>query len=889
MQTEQQTSNTSENDLQDTTSLNLVNYQALFEEAPVAYLVTDAQGVVREANHAATRLLNMIPEFLIGKPLAVLVVESDRADFRYRLLQLKPSDGTQQWEARLHPRKRPPIEVQLIVTVAENSQGQYLRWIIQDITAFAQIQVAEREQLFHASFDHAPVGMAHLGFSGFWLRANQRFCQLTGYSQSELQNLPYHALTHPEDSHLMPETNREQRYGSIPAKPTEKRYIRKDGRVIWVSMTISSVRTPNSHFMYNIVTIEDITERKYIQVALDKSHKLIVDTLESIQDAFYSVNAEWRFIYINQEAERLFGLSRTRLLGKPIWKKFPQLVDTPEHAKHIQAYESRQTEVIETFSSLFGTWLEYRIFPNQDGGLSVYLHDITIRKAEQRRQQFLIELQPLILEAADTTAWFEKVTAFIGSFFEVSRCAYVELEPSDQFVIVYQDYAADLPTLQGVYEIESFHGEVSAKLKNGQTAVISDTTQDGGLIIGEGVFEDFEIRSCVVVPLIQAGELVAFFLVAHHEMRKWQPGEVELLEEAALRASMALDRSRADAARIKTIEQLEREQAQLQAIFQSMPDGIYVGDENSIWQFNQALVQMYGLEDDATFQKSLTNVHQAIQPLIPGTHEVRPLEKSAFVQALKGQLAITETSVRHSNGREIIIRTAAAPIKVQGKVVGAVAIATDITERIRMATIEERHRLSRDLHDAVMQSLFAASIIAQSLPRMWDKNRDEVPRQLLSLEKLSQSALSEMRILLVELRPEYLLRMSLTDGLRHLANALKGRKQVEVELKIEGSRKAPPDVQVALYRIAQEAINNIVKHSQATQVNILLRMLPEKIELHIEDNGRGFDPKARGSGFGQDTMCERANGINAEYHLESQPGMGTKTHITWWDGKGETE
>src|SRR5262249_25247928 len=138
----------------------------------------------------------------------------------------------------------------------------------------------------------------------------------------------------------------------------------------------------------------------------------------------------------------------------------------------------------------------------------------------------------------------------------------------------------------------------------------------------------------------------------------------------------------------------------------------------------------------------------------------------------------------------------------------------------QMAVAAERSRLARDLHDAVTQTLFSTSLIADVLPRLWERNPDEAHRRLGELRQLTRGALAEMRALLLELRPASLTEMGLGAVLQQLSEAITSRARVPVTLTAEGEGDVPPDVQVALYRIAQEALNNIARHAGASKAAV---------------------------------------------------------------------
>ena len=221
-----------------------------------------------------------------------------------------------------------------------------------------------------------------------------------------------------------------------------------------------------------------------------------------------------------------------------------------------------------------------------------------------------------------------------------------------------------------------------------------------------------------------------------------------------------------------------------------------------------------------------------------------------------------------------------------------------------LAALQERQRLAQNLHDAVNQSLFSAGLIAEVLPRLWERDQTEARHSLEDLRRLTRGALAEMRELLAELRPSVLTDSSLGDLLRQLANAFSGRTNIPVSVKIAGEHVLPAEIQVALYRICQEALNNIAKHAGASQVEIDLQYevgarvdtgktnlqagAPQEIavssvEMLICDDGAGFktgDIAAPGH-YGLGMMHERAEAVKAQLTVSSQPGGGTEVRLRW--------
>jgi signal transduction histidine kinase len=206
------------------------------------------------------------------------------------------------------------------------------------------------------------------------------------------------------------------------------------------------------------------------------------------------------------------------------------------------------------------------------------------------------------------------------------------------------------------------------------------------------------------------------------------------------------------------------------------------------------------------------------------------------------------------------------------------------------AVIAERNRLARELHDAVSQTLFSANLIAEVLPRLWERDQAEARERLVELRQLTRGAFAEMRTLLFELRPAVFREAKLGDLLKHLTQGISIQSQIPITLTVEGERLLSPEVQIALYRITQEALNNVAKHADPNQASVTLIYHPGRVELLIYDDGCGFDAAGVSSEhFGLSIMHERAASIDATLRLTSKPGCGTQIEVVWMEPNPEEQ
>lgn len=378
-------------------------------------------------------------------------------------------------------------------------------------------------------------------------------------------------------------------------------------------------------------------------------------------------------------------------------------------------------------------------------------------------------------------------------------------------------------------------------------------------------------------------------------------------------------------------EELHKSQARFQALFDNVAVGIAVMtlDRRPI-AFNPLTEKIVGY----TFEEMKT-----IDPRMLAVPEDREVDTVLFKELIEGKRNsyIMERRYRHKDGRVFWARVNYSLVRdLEGKPDYLVGIIEDIDEqkrsterlaeqeadyllmlqqRVRERTQEleesnqrlqqeieqrakiekelsekaaeeavaaDRTRLARDLHDAVTQTLFSASLIAEVLPDLWDMDVDEARNSTEELRQLTRGALAEMRTLLLELRPATLTQTRLSDLIRQLCEAFIGRSRLPIVLNIEGDCTLPAEVQVAFYRVAQESLNNVFKYARATKVNVSLFISSTLVRFETCDNGIGFDMStSKPTSLGMRIMRERAEAIGADISISSTPGSGTCVELIW--------
>lgn len=425
-------------------------------------------------------------------------------------------------------------------------------------------------------------------------------------------------------------------------------------------------------------------------------------------------------------------------------------------------------------------------------------------------------------------------------------------------------------------------------------------------------------RALLAVPLVVKDEVYGGIVLYYSEPRQFTEEEIALAAAFGDQAALAIENARL----FQRSQERARELATLNAIAGTVSQSLDLEEilQDSLDKILQALAMEMGaafrLEEKSQVlalvaQRGLSEAfikHVAALPLGAGAAQQAAVERKPVVRHVASYAEPALKLIMEQEGLQL---TVSVPLMAKGKILGAINVSTrrprELTqdelsllaaigqqvgvavENARLyeqaeqsAAAAERSRLARDLHDAVTQTLFSASLIAEVLPRLWERDPEEGQTRTEELRQLTRGALAEMRTLLLELRPAALTEAALGDLLRQLAEATSGRSRVPVSLSVHGHISLPPEVQISLYRIAQEALSNVAKHASASQASISLRCHPGRLELCVSDDGRGFDPATVSpERLGLAIMRERAEAIGARLEISSEPATGTRIEVVW--------
>ena len=203
-----------------------------------------------------------------------------------------------------------------------------------------------------------------------------------------------------------------------------------------------------------------------------------------------------------------------------------------------------------------------------------------------------------------------------------------------------------------------------------------------------------------------------------------------------------------------------------------------------------------------------------------------------------------------------------------------------LNSRSQLAAVEERNRIARDLHDSAKQQIFATTMQLSTAKVLLDIDPKQAKQHLIEAEQLAKQVQQELSGLIQELRPAQLEGKGLFQAVRESAETFQRQNNLTVDVRIQGERELPLHIEQAMFRIMQEALANVVKHSEATEIRLTLTATNDEITLSVHDNGVGFEQSQVGSGIGLYSMKERIEALQGKLRVTSSKEHGTTVTVS---------
>lgn len=431
---------------------------------------------------------------------------------------------------------------------------------------------------------------------------------------------------------------------------------------------------------------------------------------------------------------------------------------------------------------------------------------------------------------------------------------------------------------------EGFNGRAAA---SGELLIVDNASHDPRLT--RPAVREMRIESQVVVPMKSKGQVIGTICVGMHQPHQFLPEEVELLSTIAGQIASALENAYLyDEAR-QIADRLYRSVRDYRSLFENAHDAIWFhSSDGIILAANKATEKLTGYDTESLVGMNVSSF--LLEDELKLAREVRRklLADEAFDQPYEQKLIRKDGSLAAS-------MLTSSLIVLDGQPIGFQHIARDITEEKKMqdnlrfylqqitqAQEEERKRIARELHDDTAQSLFAISRQIDNFMRD-DANLSATHIAFLQgIRHLIGDTLHGVRQFSQDLRPSIIDDLGLIPAVQWLVEQIKGEHNILAELTVLGSqRRFPLEVELILFRIAQEALRNVYRHAQASKVEVIIEFKKSSFHMAISDNGKGFQlPKnvgdlSRIGKLGLVGMQERVALLNGSINVESKPGRGT--------------
>lgn len=643
----------------------------------------------------------------------------------------------------------------------------------------------ESEERFRLTFEHAGVGMAHVAASGAWLRMNRKLCDIVGYSESELCNMKFQDITHPDDPPVDLAQSERVIKGELDDFAIEKRYIRKDGSIVWVNLTVAARRDAKGQFMHYVTVVEDITARKHAEEQL----------LQAKQDLQITA------ANLASEAE---ALDKLNVCSSRLWR-----------------------------------------MDNLQDGLTEMLNAvIELVEADKGNIQLLDPRKRVLTIAAQHG--FQQ-----------------------DFLDFYREVSADDPTACG------------RSLRDGSRIIVEDVETDSFFATLREVARAAGYRAVISTPLIGSdGEPLGVISTHFSKPHRPSPESLRRLDLYVRQAADFIQRCRTESA-------LRQSEEHFRAIVDTTPECVKViSQDGTILHINASGVKMLGTEAaESTIGKDF---YEMIAPHDREKYRVFNERICAGERgALDYDIINLRSGIRH-------METHAAPFRQPDGTLVHLAVTRDVTHRreaeealkeaefsgrlLRLQD-EERRRIARELHDGAGQLLAAMSMNTSKISREQEKLSGTAGNALRENAELIERISTEIRNLSRLLHPPLLDEVGLRSALNEYVAGFSSRSNIRVNLEMPANwQPLPRDYELSVFRIVQECLTNVHRHSGSPTA--LVRLMPTQTEIILEvtDQGHGMELEVQqkfshgaSAGVGLRGMRERVRQLGGSLEINSRP------------------
>lgn len=588
--------------------------------------------------------------------------------------------------------------------------------------------------------------------------------------------------------------------------------------------------------------------------------------LDSITDAFFSLNGSWEFSYVNRQTEKTLGLPANQLLGKSLWEVYPGTAGSEFERMYRKA---RQDRIALTFCSYYpehDRWYDVNVYPAEEG-LAVYFRNVTARMQEEVRRNALFKLADIFRDLTTAEDITFQASQVVGETLKVSRVGFGTVDPIADTLHVVRDWnAPGVESLAGRLNLRDY-GSFIDDLKAGRFLCISDVGIDDRTAQTAAALKSRSAGSLINVPILEQGRLVAIMYVNEAQAREWTDEELAFVKEVAERARTASERQHNREELGKVVTYSERRRRLYETLLENTPDLAYVFDLNHRFTYaNKVLLKMWGLSWEDAIGKNCLEI--GYEPWHADMHDREIEQVIASKQSLRGEVPFHGT-----NGRRIY-EYIFVPVLGPGGDVEAIAGTTrDVTERRQAEdALEDANRrkdeflamLAHELRNPLAPISAAAEVLetfALDQKRTADTARI-ISRQVKHLTALVDDLLDVSRVTrgLVTINQD---RIDLKSVIYHaVEQATKFIETQRHHLRFDLTADSAYVMgdQKRLVQIVTNLLNNAAKYTPAGgAIHIRLSVDGDVFALSVEDNGIGIPADLQPHVFDLFTQADRTS------------------------------
>ena len=672
---------------------------------------------------------------------------------------------------------------------------------------------------------------------------------LFGWPVERIVGEHFSFLTHPDSMAIARE-----RYGAVGRDPDLVErvpliLVRQDGSTFEAEVTTAGV-FEDGRWVGAQGTVRDVSERERLERELRDSEERYRFLVQNAPDLIWSIDGDARLTFLSDAAERLTGFQPDELLGE----HFGALV----HESSREVADSDWTTAMQMGSQEVRGRLNLR---HRDGSA--------------------VAAEFIAIATLDDEGRFAGANGSVRDMRDRDRLER-DLRASEDR---YRNLASSSPDM--VFSTDA----------EGRYTFLSDRAStmlgwDLGASLGRPFFErvapgwEAAAASSYQAVLDDPGTVHSVrmdFLDGEGVPRPLEINVLAKVEDGVIVGINGVARDISE--RLRLERELSQSEERFRYLVQNSPDIVFSTDAEGRFTFLSDAIER------VTGRRAADMLGQHFSVLVDQTSGPVAGNRWAELVADPDREQQASLVLLGADGRRVPVDVRAIGIVDDGQFAGIQGATRDVSDQVRLenelrrqagelAAGEERAHLARELHDSVTQALFSMTLVSRSVEMLLESDPSAARDQLGQLRELQREALAEMRALIFELRPGNLEQDGLVRALKTHAAALQGRLGLPIVVESDLADRLPLPAEEVLYRIAQEALHNVVKHAAAHSVRVDLRQEGGGVRLRVEDDGKGFDPERVPDGhLGLAGMRARADRVGADFSCSSKPGDGTTVEV----------